>query len=193
MRHWCMKKAHFPVYLWLFSPKAVEAGLHGCCTDIYIWYSQLFWGVSSLRDLKKQLLSSLLVINVYLNSPAPPPPRAHQITLKLLLFFEFDFLPDVAMTQLITLFWALWFWRDLITQYSLHRAPYIASAWWHSLWGCGCHDNLLRKIHNVSLPPSVVHMFTLSWWRGAFLFRMLKKTLELQPDEPWISPSLLFF
>lgn len=154
----------------IIFPKAVEAGLHGWCAGIYDIHGYL--RCFQLKRLKKQLLSSLLVLSVYLNAPAPPLP--HQITLKLLLPFRFDFLPDVAMTQLITLFWALWFWRDLITQYSLHRPPYIASAWWHSLWGCGRHDNLLRKIHNVSLPPSVVHMFTLSWWGGVFFKNVIE-------------------
>lgn len=114
------------------------------CTDESLGYmlSVTLWGFSSSSCLA---FYSSLYIWRYL--PLLP---AHQITLKLLFHFKFDFLPDVAMTQLITLFWALCFWRDLITQYSLHWVPYIASAWWHSLWGCGCHDNLL---HNLSLPP----------------------------------------
>lgn len=113
---------------------------------------------------KKQLMSSLLVMCMSLCIWTPPPAR--QITLKLLLLCTFD----VVMTYLITLFWALWFWRDPITQYILHRVPCIASAWWHSLWGCGCHDNPPLKIHNLSLPPSVVQMFTFSWGGGMWVF-----------------------
>lgn len=168
MRHWCIKRLASLFIYDRFPPRQLKLVF----MDDALGYmtSTALLRCFQLKRLKKQLLSSLLVLSVYLNTPAPPLP--HQITLKLLLPFRFDFLPDVAMTQLITLFWALWFWRDLITQYSLHRPPYIASAWWHSLWGCGRHDNLLRKIHNVSLPPSVVHMFTLSWWGGVCFLKM---------------------
>lgn len=127
----------------------MEAPPHWRCTGIYGIHSS--FEVFPAKEIKKKHLLSSYTYTICIWTHLPPL-LAHQITLKLLLLFRLDFLPDVAKTQLITLFWALWFRRDLITQYSSHWVPYIASAWRHSLWGCGCHDNLLQT-HNLSLPP----------------------------------------
>lgn len=146
------------VYIWLFSfiDNALEI----------LMSTHLKFFFPSSREIIKKSRSCLICFSVWTHLP----PFAHQNTLTLLLLFKVDFMPDVAITPLIPLFWALCFWCDPITQNSLHLVPYIASACWHSLWGCGCHDNLLQKIHKTStFPPSVVQMFPLSWWGGLYL------------------------
>lgn len=173
VRHWCIKRlsdSPIPCLFMNILPQAIEAPLHWWCTGIYVMHGSFGVFPAKAIFLGGRWEASFMCIWTHLS----PSPLAHQITLKLLHRFKFDSLPDVAMTQLITLFWASWLRRDLITQYSLHWLPCIASAWWHSLWGCGCHDNLLQKIHNLSLPPSVVQMFTLSWWGGLCAFYFME-------------------